>query len=73
MAQTQTAAAPQVTGSKHTRRRGRNWGRYWFVAPALIFMLLTMVYPIFDNVRMSIFDLDRHHVSHQHGAVRGRG
>jgi multiple sugar transport system permease protein len=57
MAQTQTAAAPQVTGSKHTRRRGRNWGRYWFVAPALIFMLLTMVYPIFDNVRMSVFDL----------------
>jgi len=57
MAQTQTAAVSQVTGSKQTRRRARSWGRYWFVAPALIFMLLTMVYPIVDNVRMSVFDL----------------
>jgi multiple sugar transport system permease protein len=58
MAQTQTAAAPQVTGSKHVQRRARSWGRYWFVAPTVIFMLLTMVYPIIDNVRMSLFDVN---------------
>ena len=74
MAQTQTAAAPQVHGQQaHAAARFRNWGRYLFVAPALIFMLLTMVYPIVDNVRMSVLRSDCHHVSHQHGAVCGSG
>lgn len=58
MAQIQTAAVSEAKGSKHTQRRTRNWGRYWFVAPALVFMMVTMVYPIVDNVRMSLFDVN---------------
>src|SRR4051812_25625230 len=58
MAQSQSAAVAQVQGSRQTRPRARNWGRYWFVAPALAFMLVTMVYPIIDNVRMSLFDVN---------------
>ena len=58
MAQSQSAAVSQVHGGRQTRRRARNWGRYWFVAPALLFMLVTMVYPIIDNVRMSIYDVN---------------
>lgn len=58
MAQSQSAAVSQVHSGRQTRRRARNWGRYWFVAPALLFMLVTMVYPIIDNVRMSIYDVN---------------
>jgi multiple sugar transport system permease protein len=58
MAQSQSAAVAQVQDGRRTRRQARNWGRYWFVAPALVFMLLTMVYPILDNVRMSLFDVN---------------
>jgi multiple sugar transport system permease protein len=31
--------------------------RYLFVAPALIFLSLTMIYPIFSNLRMSVYDV----------------
>jgi multiple sugar transport system permease protein len=58
MAQSQSAAVAQVQGGRQARRRAHNWGRYWFVAPALAFMLVTMVYPIIDNVRMSLFDVN---------------
>jgi multiple sugar transport system permease protein len=58
MAQSQSAAVSQAHSGRQTRRRARNWGRYWFVAPALLFMLVTMVYPIIDNVRMSIYDVN---------------
>jgi multiple sugar transport system permease protein len=58
MAHGQSAAVSQVHGGKQVRRRARNWQRYWFVAPALLFMLLTMVYPIIDNVRMSVYDVN---------------
>ena len=58
MAQSQSAAGRQVHSGRQTRRRARNWGRYWFVAPALLFMLVTMVYPIIDNVRMSLYDVN---------------
>jgi multiple sugar transport system permease protein len=58
MAQTPTAAAAQVQSEGRSRRRAHNWGRYWFVAPALLFMLVTMVYPVVDNIRMSLFDVN---------------
>jgi multiple sugar transport system permease protein len=58
MAQTQSTAVPHARGIVRSHSRTRNLRRYWFVAPAVVFMLLTMVYPIIDNVRMSLFDVN---------------
>ncbi len=58
MAQTQVSSGSGVAarrGNRSARRRGLS--RYLFVAPALIFLLLTMVYPIFSNLRMSVYDV----------------
>ncbi|MDI9549762.1 MAG: sugar ABC transporter permease [Chloroflexota bacterium] len=38
--------------------RLRNLGQYLFLAPALVFMLLTMVYPVLSNLRMSVYDVN---------------
>jgi multiple sugar transport system permease protein len=38
--------------------RMRRWSGYLFVAPALIFITLTMIYPIYFNLRMSVYDVN---------------
>ncbi len=59
MAQTQTHA------DKHTRARIQTrgmrldqLGRYLFIAPALAYITLTMIYPVFSNLRMSFYDVN---------------
>lgn len=39
------------------RVRLRSWSNYLFIAPALIFISLTMIYPILSNLRMSVYDV----------------
>lgn len=57
MAQTQT--------SNHIRDQSqgralsfRGLSRYLFVAPALVFIALTMLYPVISNLRMSLYDVN---------------
>lgn len=45
------------THSPGRRARLRSWGNYSFIAPALIFISLTMLYPILSNLRMSVYDV----------------
>lgn len=50
------------TTSKSRRDRGRGWrlqslGNYMFVAPAVIFLLIFMVYPVFFNIVLSFQDV----------------
>ncbi len=58
MAQTQTHADEHL----HPRRRAgsvqlRNLSRYLFVAPALAYITLVMLYPVLSNLRMSFYDV----------------
>ena len=58
MAQTQ----PQVDQPARAARSRRapaagQLGRYLFVAPALLYIMLTTVYPIVSNLRMSLYDV----------------
>jgi multiple sugar transport system permease protein len=58
MAQTQVSgSAGKAVYSAKRPARGRGLSRYLFVAPALIFLSLTMIYPIFSNLRMSVYDV----------------
>lgn len=58
MAQTQVSSGPGAAARSGGRQaRGRGLSRYLFVAPALIFLSLTMIYPIFSNLRMSVYDV----------------
>src|SRR5947209_6734146 len=36
----------------------RQLGRYLFVVPALIYIALTTVYPVFSNLRTSLYDVN---------------
>lgn len=58
MAQTQLSGA---SGARMHRaapsKRWQRWSRYLFVAPALVFLSLTMIYPIVSNLRMSVYDV----------------
>ncbi|MFN2202634.1 MAG: carbohydrate ABC transporter permease [Caldilineaceae bacterium] len=40
------------------RLRSASLGQYLFLAPALLFMCLTMVYPVLYNLRMSVYDVN---------------
>lgn len=40
------------------QKRSVRLGQYLFILPALLFMCLTMVYPIFSNFRMSVYDVN---------------
>ncbi len=44
----------RATHRKSLRRRSA----YLFIAPAMLFIVLTMVYPIFANLRMSVYDVN---------------
>ncbi len=59
MAQTQVSAGQQPhTRGRKLSTRYRSLSRYWFVAPALAFISLTMIYPIVSNLRMSVYDVN---------------
>jgi multiple sugar transport system permease protein len=59
MNRTQTHADKQVRGESQARGvRWRQLGRYLFVAPALIYITLTMLYPVVSNLRMSFYDVN---------------
>jgi len=55
------ASGAEVRGQTHApvrRARFRGLSNYLFVVPALIFISLTMIYPILSNLRMSIYDVN---------------
>jgi multiple sugar transport system permease protein len=54
MARIETAVVPR---QRARRIEFRGLGRYLFVVPALLFIALTMVYPIISNLRMSVYDV----------------
>lgn len=59
MAQTQPRVDEYVRPQK--RARGLPWralSRYLFVAPALAYISLTMLYPVVSNLRMSLYDVN---------------
>jgi len=59
MAQSQIQAGPP--GRAQTKARGarfRNLNDYLFVAPALLYICFTMIYPIASNLRMSVYDVN---------------
>jgi multiple sugar transport system permease protein len=59
MAQLETLDDPGRRSRGHARRsRFHNVGNYLFVAPALLFISITMIYPILSNLRMSVFDVN---------------
>jgi multiple sugar transport system permease protein len=59
MAQTQTQADKHIRVQSQTRGvKLRTLSRYLFVAPALAYIALTMLYPVVSNLRMSLYDVD---------------
>jgi len=57
----QTAPGASAPGNAHSpayRVRFRGWTNYLFLAPAIVFISLTMIYPILSNLRMSLFDVN---------------
>jgi multiple sugar transport system permease protein len=59
MTRTQTHIDKQVRAQ--SQARGMQWrqlSRYLFVAPALIYITLTMLYPVASNLRMSFYDIN---------------
>jgi multiple sugar transport system permease protein len=59
MTRTQTHVDEQIRAQ--SQARGVQWrqlSRYLFVAPALIYITLTMLYPVFSNLRMSFYDVN---------------
>jgi multiple sugar transport system permease protein len=53
-------AGTQMPGDTSARVRGRQsrqLGRYLFVVPALLYIMLTTVYPIVSNLWMSLYDV----------------
>ena len=52
-----TPTLTEVQRSTH-RKSLRRWSAYLFIAPAMLFIVLTMIYPIFANLRMSVYDVN---------------
>jgi multiple sugar transport system permease protein len=58
MARTQTHVDKPAHAQPGARTRWMNQlSRYIFVAPALIYITLTTIYPVFSNLRMSLYDV----------------
>ena len=53
--------------------RKQKWTGYVFVLPALIYMLFFVGYPIIDNIRLSLFDVNVMNVSHSDQPFVGLG
>jgi multiple sugar transport system permease protein len=58
MAVTATGAKQQISVATRTRARAsRRLSPYLFLLPAIAYMCVTMVYPVYSNVRMSLHDV----------------
>src|SRR5690348_4687298 len=58
MAQTQTQVDKPTRAQRQPRdTQSRQLSRYLFVVPTLIYITLTTIYPIFSNLRMSLYDV----------------
>jgi multiple sugar transport system permease protein len=58
MAITATGAEQQISVATRAKSRaGRKLGPYLFLLPAIAYMCVTMLYPVYSNVRMSIHDV----------------
>ena len=58
MAQTQTQADQPARANPRARStQARQLSHYLFVVPALLYILLTTIYPIVSNLRMSFYDV----------------
>src|SRR5215216_2047884 len=59
MARTQTNTNEQIPTQRQARSvRLQQYSRYLFVAPALAYITLTMIYPVLSNLRMSFYDVN---------------
>src|SRR5215218_5417916 len=59
MARTQTHTNEQTSAQRQARSvRLQQFSRYLFVAPALAYITLTMIYPVLSNLRMSFYDVN---------------
>jgi multiple sugar transport system permease protein len=57
MAQSSTGTLAEIRTVPRQRRVSRDVLNYLFVLPAVLYILVTMVYPIFYNLRMSVQDV----------------
>jgi multiple sugar transport system permease protein len=58
MAQTQTQVDKSVRAKRQARdAQARQLSNYLFVVPALLYIILTTIYPIVSNLRMSFYDV----------------
>jgi len=59
MARTQTGTNKPIPAQRQARSlRFQQFSRYLFVAPALAYITLTMIYPVLSNLRMSFYDVN---------------
>src|SRR6476660_4177756 len=59
MARTQTHTDKRIPARRQTGSvRLQQLSRYLFVAPALAYITLTMIYPVLSNLRMSFYDVN---------------
>ena len=59
MARTETGANKRISTQRPARSlRFQQFSRYFFVAPALLYITLTMIYPVLSNLRMSFYDVN---------------
>src|SRR5215212_2431016 len=59
MARTQAHTNKQIPVRRQTSSvRLQQFSRYLFVAPALAYITLTMIYPVLSNLRMSFYDVN---------------
>src|SRR5438094_10279900 len=59
MARTQTRTNKPIPARRQAGSvRLQQLSRYLFVAPALAYITLTMLYPVFSNLRMSFYDVN---------------
>ena len=52
-----TAARPVVAARRRGRVRRGLWADYLFLLPAVLFIAVTMLYPVWTNLRMSLHDV----------------
>jgi multiple sugar transport system permease protein len=58
MAITATGAEQQISVATRAKSRaGRKLGPYFFLLPAIAYMCVTMLYPVYSNLRMSVHDV----------------
>src|SRR2546421_10435308 len=53
-----TDAGKPLGAQTRARSPAPHLGRYLFVVPALIYITLTTIYPVFSNLSMSLYDVN---------------